>query len=115
MPSILPVSPRSKKRHKFNRSEVVLGAKKTIQKHKPLIWVENEPYFDEPSNRTFVEPRKYHKSTLLFMLLGLPVATCRKELNAFLIRLYFIKQEHEELPEQPLKNVGFGRCGLLAG
>lgn len=35
--------------------QVVLGAKSTILQNKPLIWVENEAYFDDPPNRTFVE------------------------------------------------------------
>lgn len=35
--------------------QVVLGAKNTILQNKPLIWVENEAYFDDPPNRTFVE------------------------------------------------------------
>ena len=39
----------------FMELQVVLGAKKTILKHKPLMWVENEAYFDDPPNVTFVD------------------------------------------------------------
>mmetsp|Transcript_54107 Transcript_54107/g.174798 ORF Transcript_54107/g.174798 Transcript_54107/m.174798 type:complete len:106 (-) Transcript_54107:35-352(-) len=35
--------------------QVVLGAKETIRKHQPLMWVENEPFFDDPPDRTFVD------------------------------------------------------------
>merc|ERR1711957_1033834 len=34
--------------------EVVRGAVETLRKHKPVMWVENEPYFDTPSDRSFV-------------------------------------------------------------
>lgn len=48
-------------RHRAHRDiycdQVVLGAKSTILQNKPLIWVENEAYFDDPPNRTFVESR----------------------------------------------------------
>ncbi|CAE7237172.1 unnamed protein product [Symbiodinium natans] len=38
----------------FMELHVVRGARQTIERNKPLIWVENEAYFDDPSNRTFV-------------------------------------------------------------
>ncbi|CAL1137541.1 unnamed protein product [Cladocopium goreaui] len=39
----------------FMELQVVLGAKSTILQNKPLIWMENEAYFDDPPNRTFVD------------------------------------------------------------
>ncbi|CAJ1354788.1 unnamed protein product [Effrenium voratum] len=39
----------------FMELQVVLGAQETIRRDQPLIWVENEAYFDEPANLTFVE------------------------------------------------------------
>mmetsp|Transcript_23313 Transcript_23313/g.65877 ORF Transcript_23313/g.65877 Transcript_23313/m.65877 type:complete len:490 (+) Transcript_23313:47-1516(+) len=39
----------------FMELQVVLGAKETIRKHQPLLWVENEPFFDDPPDRTFVD------------------------------------------------------------
>eukprot|EP00929_Paragymnodinium_shiwhaense_P009987 TRINITY_DN114462_c0_g1_i1.p1 TRINITY_DN114462_c0_g1~~TRINITY_DN114462_c0_g1_i1.p1 ORF type:complete len:502 (-),score=113.98 TRINITY_DN114462_c0_g1_i1:10-1515(-) len=38
----------------FMELEVMRGAVKTFREHKPVLWVENEPYFDDPSDRTFV-------------------------------------------------------------
>merc|ERR1719210_875097 len=35
--------------------QVVLGARETIMNHQPLMWVENEPFFDDPPNRQFVD------------------------------------------------------------
>ena len=34
---------------------MVLGALQTIREHQPLIWVENEAYFDDPPNRSFID------------------------------------------------------------
>lgn len=39
----------------FMELQVVLGARETIRKHQPVMWVENEPFFDEPPNREFVD------------------------------------------------------------
>jgi FkbM family methyltransferase len=39
----------------FMELDVVLGGLETIKKHRPIMWVENESYFDTPSNRTFVD------------------------------------------------------------
>ncbi|CAE7869299.1 unnamed protein product [Symbiodinium microadriaticum] len=38
----------------FMEWHVVRGARQTIKKNQPLIWVENEAYFDDPANLTFV-------------------------------------------------------------
>ena len=38
----------------FMELHVVRGAHQTIQQNKPLMWVENEAYFDDPANLTFV-------------------------------------------------------------
>lgn len=40
----------------FMELEVVLGARETIRKHRPVIWAENEPFFKKkPPDRTFVD------------------------------------------------------------
>lgn len=39
----------------FMELEVVLGGKNTIRRHRPVMWIENEKYFDSPSDRTFVD------------------------------------------------------------
>eukprot|EP00415_Alexandrium_ostenfeldii_P000081 UN0081 len=39
----------------FMELQVVLGGLETIRRHRPVMWVENEPYFDDPPNREFVE------------------------------------------------------------
>merc|ERR1712217_359830 len=39
----------------FMELKVVLGARETIRNHRPIMWVENEPFFDDPPNREFVE------------------------------------------------------------
>eukprot|EP00405_Crypthecodinium_cohnii_P009558 CAMPEP_0206427050 /NCGR_PEP_ID=MMETSP0324_2-20121206/4782_1 /ASSEMBLY_ACC=CAM_ASM_000836 /TAXON_ID=2866 /ORGANISM="Crypthecodinium cohnii, Strain Seligo" /LENGTH=483 /DNA_ID=CAMNT_0053892201 /DNA_START=92 /DNA_END=1544 /DNA_ORIENTATION=+ len=39
----------------FMELQVVLGARELIRKHQPVMWVENEPFFDDPPDRTFVE------------------------------------------------------------
>mmetsp|Transcript_21765 Transcript_21765/g.61790 ORF Transcript_21765/g.61790 Transcript_21765/m.61790 type:complete len:439 (-) Transcript_21765:54-1370(-) len=39
----------------FMELQVVLGGLETIRRHRPVMWVENEPYFDDPPNRQFVE------------------------------------------------------------
>merc|ERR1711972_813444 len=38
----------------FMELEVVLGGLDTIRRHQPIMWVENERYFDTPSDKTFV-------------------------------------------------------------
>eukprot|EP00439_Symbiodinium_sp_Y106_P083650 s514_g23.t3 len=38
----------------FMEWHVVRGARQTIKQNQPLIWVENEAYFDDPANLTFV-------------------------------------------------------------
>jgi len=54
--STVTVTPDGRQRDIYC-DQVVLGAKSTILQNKPLIWVENEAYFDDPPNRTFVESR----------------------------------------------------------
>mmetsp|Transcript_11284 Transcript_11284/g.27597 ORF Transcript_11284/g.27597 Transcript_11284/m.27597 type:complete len:511 (-) Transcript_11284:1424-2956(-) len=46
----------------FMEVDVVRGAEELLLKDRPRVWVENESFFDEPSNRTFVElmQNKYH-------------------------------------------------------
>jgi len=39
----------------FMELQVVLGARATIRQHQPVIWVENEPFFDDPPNTAFVD------------------------------------------------------------
>ncbi|CAD7961917.1 unnamed protein product [Amoebophrya sp. A25] len=39
----------------FMELEVVKGATKVLQVDRPRMWVENESFFDTPSNRTFVD------------------------------------------------------------
>jgi len=39
----------------FMELEVVLGGLETIRQHRPVMWVENERYFDDPPDRTFVD------------------------------------------------------------
>jgi len=39
----------------FMELQVVLGGLETIRRHRPVMWVENEPFFDDPPNREFVE------------------------------------------------------------
>merc|ERR1711879_739170 len=39
----------------FMELEVVLGGLETIRQHRPVMWVENERYFDTPSDTTFVD------------------------------------------------------------
>lgn len=39
----------------FMELEVVMGGLETIRRHQPVMWVENENFFDEPSNTTFVD------------------------------------------------------------
>jgi len=39
----------------FMELEVVLGGRETIMRDKPVMWVENEPYFDDPPDHTFVD------------------------------------------------------------
>lgn len=39
----------------FMELDVVLGAKATILRDQPIMWVENEPYFDDPPNTTFFD------------------------------------------------------------
>jgi len=39
----------------FMELDVVLGGRETIRKHQPVMWVENEPFFDEPPNLEFVQ------------------------------------------------------------
>eukprot|EP00746_Dinoflagellata_sp_MGD_P019384 gnl/MRDRNA2_/MRDRNA2_14505_c0_seq1.p1 gnl/MRDRNA2_/MRDRNA2_14505_c0~~gnl/MRDRNA2_/MRDRNA2_14505_c0_seq1.p1 ORF type:complete len:441 (-),score=90.34 gnl/MRDRNA2_/MRDRNA2_14505_c0_seq1:59-1381(-) len=39
----------------FMEMDVVLGGLQTFRKHQPVLWVENEPYFDDPPNLRFVE------------------------------------------------------------
>jgi len=38
----------------FMELKVLLGGRETIMRHRPLIWVENEPFFDDPPNRELV-------------------------------------------------------------
>ncbi|CAK0826742.1 unnamed protein product [Prorocentrum cordatum] len=38
----------------FMELQVILGGRDTILRHKPVIWVENEPFFDDPPDRTLV-------------------------------------------------------------
>lgn len=38
----------------FMELEVILGGVELLRRHRPIMWVENEPYFDDPSDRTFV-------------------------------------------------------------
>jgi len=42
----------------FMELKVVLGARETIRRHRPVMWVENEPFFDDPPNREFVDTMK---------------------------------------------------------
>merc|ERR1712113_793557 len=35
--------------------QVVLGGLETIRRHRPVMWVENEPFFDTPPDRTFID------------------------------------------------------------
>lgn len=42
----------------FMELQVVLGARETIKRHQPIMWVENEPFFDDPPNREFVDTMK---------------------------------------------------------
>jgi len=39
----------------FMELDVVLGGLETIRRHRPVMWVENEKYFDSPSDTTFVD------------------------------------------------------------
>jgi len=39
----------------FMELQVVLGGRATINHHRPVMWVENEPFFDDPPNREFVD------------------------------------------------------------
>jgi len=39
----------------FMELDVVLGGRETIKRHRPVMWVENEPFFDDPPNRQFVD------------------------------------------------------------
>lgn len=39
----------------FMELQVVLGSRETIRRHQPLMWVENEPFFEDPPNREFVD------------------------------------------------------------
>merc|ERR1712187_329689 len=39
----------------FMELEVILGALDTVRQHRPIMWVENEKYFDNPKDTTFVD------------------------------------------------------------
>jgi len=39
----------------FMEAEVILGARELIRRDKPVIWVENEPYFDDTPDHSLVE------------------------------------------------------------
>jgi len=39
----------------FMELQVVLGGQETIRQHRPVLWVENEAFFDDPPNREFVD------------------------------------------------------------
>jgi len=39
----------------FMELSVVLGGRDTIRRHRPVMWVENEPFFDDPPNREFTD------------------------------------------------------------
>jgi FkbM family methyltransferase len=39
----------------FMELDVVLGGREFFRQHRPVIWAENEPFFDDPPNRTFVD------------------------------------------------------------
>merc|ERR1712107_52894 len=39
----------------FMELEVVLGGLETIRQHRPVMWVENEHFYDDPPDTTFVD------------------------------------------------------------
>lgn len=38
----------------FMELEVLRGGRETFRKHRPVLWVENEPYYDDPPDHSFV-------------------------------------------------------------